>query len=65
MRTLVLVATNVVFAWFYYQTVILFAYFSAAFAARTSDTLAWQIVYWLVCLIGVNIYSMIVHQWFA
>jgi hypothetical protein len=58
-------ALLLVFSWFFYQTVLCAAFYVAAFVSETSAAPTWQIAYWLVCLIGVNFYSMIVHQWYA
>jgi hypothetical protein len=56
-------ALVIVFAFFYYQGVLVVASFAAHMIGDASaNRHHWQLVYWLVCLIGVNIFSMIMYH---
>lgn len=50
-----------VFAYFWYQSVLCAAAFTAAMVSETGAEFNWQISYWLICFIGINIFSMIVY----
>lgn len=52
-----------VWSFFYYQTALCVAFYSAAFVASAPGTdLIWRVTYWLVIFVAINIHVMIVPQ---